>query len=107
MRNIWYPKQMAEYLTAVKVEELRLRKDMPVEREYTFKSKVARKAERQIQYKEQEEKEEALSQLVLESEFEDEIPEEQREPVPQIELDLLRVGNRYSLCSKKRSLTMT
>jgi len=106
MRNIWYPKQMAEYLTAPKVEELRLRKDMPVEREYTFKSKVARKAERQIQYKEQEGKVEALSQLELEYELNVEIQEEQREPVPQIELDLLAVGNTYSVYFKKRSLTM-
>jgi hypothetical protein len=57
MRNIWYPKQMAEYVTAAKAQELGLKKDTQLEREYTFKSERERREERQLLQQEKEERE--------------------------------------------------
>jgi hypothetical protein len=57
MRNIWYPKKMAEYMTAAKMQELGVKKDATVERDGTFGSKGQRKLE-----KKQDQKTEKKSQ---------------------------------------------
>ena len=46
MRNIWYPKKMAEYVTAAKQEELGVKKDALFERDSTFGTREQRKLER-------------------------------------------------------------
>jgi hypothetical protein len=107
MRNIWYPKGMAEYLTEARRQEIGIKKDAHLEREYTFKSEKERKLERQIQREAQDAKEAAAAEeaaLLLEKD-----PQRKRdaltpqEPRPQVELDLLSVrsasiGILYSVC---------
>ncbi|KAJ5047287.1 uncharacterized protein L3040_003120 [Drepanopeziza brunnea f. sp. 'multigermtubi'] len=84
MRNIWFPKKMAEYLTLQKIKELGVKKDAVVERDSTFRSNAERKLERQLE-KEQSndgegEESEPLSQT---------ISEQEDGPAPIVELELL------------------
>lgn len=102
MRNIWHPKQMAEYLTATKAEDLGIKKDTPVEREYTFKSNEERKAIKQ---------EERVAREILSEEksvgiWEPASFSQAQDPVPQIELGLLTVSNPFSCYIYKAVLTM-
>lgn len=82
MRNIWYPKKMAEYLTMEKLKELGVTKDSVVERDSTFQTNAVRKLEKKQEKQKQEQLEEP-EPLVRMTE------EQPSEPVPQFELDLL------------------
>ena len=82
MRNIWYPKRMAEYLTINKVQQLGVKKDTTVERDSTFKSNMERKLEKekeQFKRKAAAAAESAMATM------------EKQSPIP-IELELLSVG---------------
>jgi hypothetical protein len=48
MRNIWYPKKMAEYATSTRLQELG-EKDTVLERDSTFLTNQERKAARAVQ----------------------------------------------------------
>jgi len=80
MRNIWYPKKMAEYLTMEKLQELGVKKDSVVERDSTFQTNAVRKLEKKQEKQKQERPEEPLVRMT---------EEQPSEPVPQFELDLL------------------
>ena len=43
MRNLWFPKKMAAYLTKEKSEELGIKKDAVLDRDSTFPSRKQRK----------------------------------------------------------------
>lgn len=93
MRNIWYPKKMAQYVTAAKLEQLGVTKDAPLERDSTFRSTTEKKLEKQT-----EEPEEAVEEIEEEEEEFRPAPIVpapsiiQAEPrAPQIELDLMSV----------------
>jgi hypothetical protein len=58
MRNEWFPRRVAEYVTKDKLGELGVKKDAALERDSTFMSSVARKAERERLKREKEELEE-------------------------------------------------
>ncbi len=47
MRNIWYPKKMAEYLTDDKLQQLGVKKDTAIERDSTFRSNTERRLEKE------------------------------------------------------------
>jgi Ribosomal protein L9, N-terminal domain len=47
MRNIWYPKKMAEYLTEDKLQQLGVKKDTAIERDSTFRSNTERKLDKE------------------------------------------------------------
>lgn len=47
MRNIWYPKKMAEYLTTDKLQQLGVKKDTTIERDSTFRSNTDRKFDKE------------------------------------------------------------
>jgi hypothetical protein len=47
MRNIWYPKKMAEYVTNDKLQQLGVKKDMTIERDSTFRSNMERKLDKE------------------------------------------------------------
>ncbi|PBP28391.1 Fructose-bisphosphate aldolase [Diplocarpon rosae] len=80
MRNIWFPKKMAEYLTLQRIAELGIKKDSGLERDSAFRSNAERRLEKQKEKeKEQEDASEPLPQMEAEQ------PEE---PAPQIELEL-------------------
>lgn len=89
MRNIWYPKKMAQYVTAAKLQALGVKKDAPLERDSTFRSTTEKKLKRQ-----EEEPEEVVGEM-QEQEFRPAliVPAPsivQAEPrAPQIELDLM------------------
>ncbi|EKD15762.1 fructose-bisphosphate aldolase [Drepanopeziza brunnea f. sp. 'multigermtubi' MB_m1] len=96
MRNIWFPKKMAEYLTLQKIKELGVKKDAVVERDSTFRSNAERKLERQLE-KEQSndgegEESEPLSQT---------ISEQEDGPAPIVELELLNVRFFGVVAAKK------
>ena len=82
MRNIWYPKKMAEYLTSNKLQQLGMKKDTTVERDSTFKSNTERKLD-----KENEKFERKVAAAAAEST----IASMEQEPAFPIELDLLSV----------------
>jgi hypothetical protein len=58
MRNEWFPRKVAEYVTMDKLLELGVKKDTPLERDSTFMSSVARRAEKERIKKDKEELEE-------------------------------------------------
>ncbi|KAK0104598.1 hypothetical protein ONS95_004884 [Cadophora gregata] len=80
MRNIWYPKKMAEYLTMEKLQNLGLKKDSVVERDSTFQTRAVRKLEKKQEKQTQERPEEPIVRMT---------EEQPSEPIPQFELDLL------------------
>ncbi|KAH7330205.1 hypothetical protein BKA65DRAFT_480363 [Rhexocercosporidium sp. MPI-PUGE-AT-0058] len=80
MRNIWYPKKMAEYLTIAKLQELGVKKDAMLERDSTFQTNAVRKKEKQQEKQKQEQPEEPLVRMA---------DAQPSEPIPQFELDLL------------------
>ncbi|KAG4435676.1 hypothetical protein IFR05_008842 [Cadophora sp. M221] len=80
MRNIWYPKKMAEYLTIAKLQELGVKKDAILERDSTFQTNAARKLEKNTEKQRQERPEEPLVRMA---------DAQPTEPVPQFELDML------------------
>ncbi|KAE9376718.1 hypothetical protein N431DRAFT_462533 [Stipitochalara longipes BDJ] len=47
MRNIWYPKKMAEYLTGDKLQQLGMKNDTSIERDSTFRSNTERKFDKE------------------------------------------------------------
>ncbi|KAH6719111.1 hypothetical protein BKA61DRAFT_473565 [Leptodontidium sp. MPI-SDFR-AT-0119] len=81
MRNIWYPKKMAEYLTIAKLQELGVKKDAILERDSTFQSNAARKLEKKQEKQKQEHPEEEPLVRMADA--------QPSEPVPQFELDML------------------
>lgn len=86
MRNLWWPKGVAEYLTLQKIADLGVKKDASFERDSTFRSKAERRFERQLEKEESNEEAlemESLSQMVS---------EQPDEPAPIVELDLLSVS---------------
>ncbi|KUJ07979.1 uncharacterized protein LY89DRAFT_691294 [Mollisia scopiformis] len=86
MRNIWYPKGMAEYVTAAKQEELGVKKDSGLERDSTFRSNTEIKVERQSDMPEVKEEEVLRPPPPIPSLVE----EVYREPqTPQIQLELM------------------
>jgi hypothetical protein len=113
MRNIWYPKQIAEYVTPVVAQEIGLKKDTLIEREYTFKSERERKLERQIQQEEQAEREREAKEAAQadeaaqaqEAEWEVKGTSAPKEPAPKIEIDLLSVRKEILLPEKLSLLT--
>jgi hypothetical protein len=86
MRNIWFPKKMAEYLTADKLQELGVKKDATVERDPTFRSNMERKLEKQMLREEQEEQAQLLAQEAAASSIESE-----RVIMPHVDIDLISV----------------
>jgi hypothetical protein len=82
MRNIWYPKKMAEYLTTDKLQQLGVKKDTAVERDSTFKSNTERKLDKENEKFERKVAAAAAESTTASMEQEPEIP---------IELDLLSV----------------
>ncbi|KAE8452338.1 hypothetical protein EG329_001038 [Mollisiaceae sp. DMI_Dod_QoI] len=84
MRNIWYPKKMAQYVTAARLQELGVKKDAMLERDSTFRSSVERKIERQSEV---QEKEEEVVVVLHPAAFTPSlVQEEPREPQIQLEL---------------------
>ncbi len=83
MRNIWYPKRMAEYLTIDKVQQLGVKKDTTVERDSTFKSNMERKLEKEKEQLERKAAAAAESAMAT---------MEKQSPIT-IELELLSVGH--------------
>ncbi|KAL2067317.1 hypothetical protein VTL71DRAFT_1741 [Oculimacula yallundae] len=81
MRNIWYPKKMAEYLTLSKIQELGVKKDSITERDSTFQSRAVRKLEKKLEKEKLEEPEEEPLARMAEL--------KPVEPIAQFELDLL------------------
>lgn len=79
MRNIWYPKKMAEYLTDDKLQQLGVKKDTAIERDSTFRSNTERKLEKE---KEKFERSVAADSVMASIESEPTIP---------VQLDLLSV----------------
>ncbi len=79
MRNIWYPKKMAEYVTAAKQEELGVKKDAVLERDSTFGTRKQRKLERKQDKRPEKKSSDCFRPVVI---------EEAPEP---IELELLSV----------------
>ena len=47
MRNIWYPKKMAEYLTDDKLQQLGVKRDTTLERDSTFRTNTERKIDKE------------------------------------------------------------
>ncbi|CZS90536.1 hypothetical protein WAI453_004130 [Rhynchosporium graminicola] len=92
MRNIWYPKQMAEYLTLAKVQELGVKKDTIAERDSTFQTNAMRKLEKKQEREKQDAPDEGLLPRVVEAK-----PMEPMEPMAQFELDLLTPGQATSI----------
>lgn len=89
MRNIWYPKKMAEYLTLTKLRELGVKKDSTVERDSAFRSN----AERKLEKLQEKEKAEEVPEIVQRPAF-----EEASEPAPHVELEFFSV--RYPFAMK-------
>jgi hypothetical protein len=54
MRNLWYPKKMAEYVTPAKMIEHGISNSAAVERDSTFPSRKQRKLNKQLQEAEAE-----------------------------------------------------
>ena len=79
MRNIWYPKNLADYLTDDKLQQLGVKKDTVIERDSTFRSNTERKLERE---KEKFERNAAAESVMTAFE---------PEPAIQMQLDLLSV----------------
>jgi ribosomal protein L9 len=99
MRNIWFPKGMAQYVTASNLQALGVKKDAPLERDSTFRSTTEKKLERQVEEEEPE-------QVVDEAQEEEFRPAPivpapsiiQAEPrAPQIELDLMSPDRATSI----------
>lgn len=82
MRNIWYPKKMAEYVTAAKLQQLGVKKDALIERDSTFRSNAERKLDKEREKLEREAADAAAEAATLAVE---------PEPVLPIELELLSV----------------
>ena len=79
MRNIWFPKKMAEYLTTARLQQLGVKKDTAVERDSTFRSNTERKLD-----KEKEKQERKVASVTAEAE----VVAVEQEPVVPIELEL-------------------
>jgi hypothetical protein len=88
MRNIWYPKGMAEYVTAAKLHEMGVKKDSALERDSTFRSNTEKKIERQSEVPEKEE--EFIPPAPLIPSF------SQYEPEPQMQVELMSVSCHIS-----------
>lgn len=99
MRNIWYPKGMAEYVTSTVAKELGLKKDDTIEREYSFQSERERKIERQILREEQEEREREAREAaeaeeaasLQQAQWEAAQAAAAKEPAPKIKVDMISV----------------
>ena len=85
MRNIWYPKGMAEYLTADKQRQLGVKKETSLERDSTFRTNAERKLEKQREKAEREAAAAAVESAMAA------IEPEPAEVATPIELDLLSV----------------
>ena len=79
MRNIWYPKKMAEYLTEDRLQQLGVKKDTAIERDSTFRSNTERRLEKE---KERFERSAAVESVMASI---------QPEPAIPMQLDLLSV----------------
>jgi hypothetical protein len=101
MRNIWYPKRMAEYLTAVKLQELGVKKDLVLERDSSFRSNTERrlnkayekeveKEQEQQRQQEQQQEQQQKKQLEKTEVVAEAIPSTYERATP-IELELLSV----------------
>jgi hypothetical protein len=88
MRNIWYPKKMAEYVTTAKLQQFGVKKDDLVERDSMFRSNTERKLDKEKEKLEREYADAAAEAATLAV---------KQEPVLPIELDLLSV--RVPPCS--------
>ncbi|CAL3964157.1 unnamed protein product [Diplocarpon coronariae] len=87
MRNIWFPKKMAEYLTLQRIAELGIKNHSGLERDSAFRSNAERKLEKQKE-REQNDAPEPLLDMEIEP------PEE---PAPQVELELLSPSQATSI----------
>ena len=101
MRNIWYPKRMAEYLTAVKLQELGVKKDFALERDSSFRSNTERRLDKAYEKELEKEQEKQLEkQLVKQLEKTEVVAEATQstyERVTPIELEFLSVRASWSL----------
>ena len=88
MRNIWYPKGMAEYVTSAKLHELGMKKDFALERDSTFRSNTEKKIERQTEVPDIEE-EAFVPQAPLVPSYQQSIPQEVYDE-PQIQIELMK-----------------
>lgn len=87
MRNIWYPKGMAEYVTSAKLQALGVKRESALERDSTFRSNTETKIERQLDVPETKEEEFVRPAPIIEAPVE----EEYREPQIQIEMMSVRL----------------
>ena len=92
MRNIWYPKHIAEYLTPDKLQALGATKDVTVERDSTFKTNEERRLDKERQRDAREQVAEAGAEAEREAERASALRALQSDAVVPIELDLLTVS---------------
>jgi len=97
MRNIWYPKRMAEYLTAVKLQELGVKKDFVLERDSSFRSNTERRLGKAYEKELEKELEKQLEKQLEKTEVVAEATQSTHERVTPIELELLSVRSSWSL----------
>ncbi|KAL9096705.1 MAG: hypothetical protein Q9165_001193 [Trypethelium subeluteriae] len=69
MRNDWFPRGIAEYLTQVEIKDLRL-KSVPIERDYTFISTKHSEQQRDERLKQEEEERRKAEEKALEDRME-------------------------------------
>jgi hypothetical protein len=94
MRNIWYPKRMAEYLTAAKLQELGVKRDAVLERDSSFRSKTERRFEKELEREHEREQEGGQEKVGTVAEA---IQSTYQEQIAPIELELLSVRSSWSL----------
>ena len=97
MRNIWYPKRMAEYLTAVKLQELGVKKDFVLERDSSFRSNTERRLDKAYEKELEKEQEKQQEKQLEKTEAVPEAIQSTYERVTPIELELLSVRSSWSL----------
>jgi hypothetical protein len=95
MRNIWYPKRMAEYLTAVKLQELGVKKDFVLERDSSFRSNTARRLDKAYEKELEKEQENRQEKQLEKTEAVAEAIQPTYERVTPIELELLSVRSSW------------
>jgi CO dehydrogenase/acetyl-CoA synthase beta subunit len=101
MRNIWYPKKMAEYLTAVKLQELGVKKDLVLERDSSFRSNTERRLnkayEKEVEKEQEQEQEQQQEKQLEKPEVVAEASPSTYERATPIELELPSVRSTRSL----------
>ena len=97
MRNIWYPKRMAEYLTAVKLQELGVKKDFVLERDSSFRSNTERRLDKAYEKELEKKLEKQLEKQLEKTEVVAEATQSTYERVTPIELEFLSVRASWSL----------